>query len=121
MTASLQKGIEHYWRRITLAGYIQGKICARDLYRHAIGFLCWLRSFGATKLQPRRGAMDFSEHQNDASECSASLITRVQQGKGAKDRYGPLPRQTLEGLRQSWKTYGHPVWLFPAPRRSGPG
>jgi integrase/recombinase XerD len=52
---------------------------------------------------------------------SARLFVHVRCGKGAKDRYGPLPHQTLEGLRQYWKTHRNPVWLFPAPGRSGVG
>lgn len=33
----------------------------------------------------------------------------------------PLPPQTLTVLRQSWSTHRHPLWLFPAPGRSGLG
>ena len=36
-------------------------------------------------------------------------------GKGAKDRYVPLPNKTLQLLREFWKTHRNPVWLFPAP------
>jgi hypothetical protein len=32
----------------------------------------------------------------------ARLLVPVRCGTGAQDRYGPLPSQTLEGLRQSW-------------------
>ena len=42
-------------------------------------------------------------------------------GKGNKDRYVPLPRRTLELLRQLWKTHRHEHWLFPAPGRGGHG
>jgi len=42
-------------------------------------------------------------------------------GKGNKDRYVPLPRRTLELLRQLWKTHHHEHWLFPAPGRGGHG
>jgi len=52
---------------------------------------------------------------------SARLLVHVRCGTGAKDRYVPLPHQTLEGLRQDWKTHRNPVWLFPAPGRSGVG
>ncbi len=52
---------------------------------------------------------------------SARMVVHVRDGKGAKDRYVPLPQQTLEMLRQYWKTHRHPVWLFPAPGRSGLG
>jgi len=40
-------------------------------------------------------------------------------GKGAKDRYVPLPNKTLEILREHWKTHRSPRWLFPAPKRHG--
>jgi integrase len=52
---------------------------------------------------------------------SARMLVPVRGGKGAKDRSGPRPHQTLEGLRQSWTTHRNPVWLFPAPGRGGVG
>lgn len=52
---------------------------------------------------------------------SARLLVHVRCGKGAKDRYVPLPPQTLALLRQYWSTHRHPLWLFPAPGRSGLG
>jgi len=39
---------------------------------------------------------------------------RVVGGKGAKDRYLPLPKSTLAILRDYWSTHRNPVWLFPA-------
>ena len=45
------------------------------------------------------------------------LQVHVHRGKGAKDRYVPLPAETLALLRTSWKTHRHPPWLFPAPGR----
>ena len=42
-------------------------------------------------------------------------------GKGAKDRYVPLPERTLDLLREFWKTHRNPVWLFPATGRGGIG
>ncbi len=41
-------------------------------------------------------------------------IIHVHRGKGAKDRYVPLPQVTLELLRKHWHTHKHPVILFPA-------
>jgi len=52
---------------------------------------------------------------------SARMVVHVRCGKGAKDRYVPLPQQTLTSLRTYWKTHRHPVWLFPAPGRGGTG
>jgi integrase/recombinase XerD len=52
---------------------------------------------------------------------SARMLVHVRHGKGAKDRYVPLPPRTLAVLRQYWKTHRHPSWLFPAPGRGGIG
>jgi integrase/recombinase XerD len=45
------------------------------------------------------------------------LQVHVHRGKGAKDRYVPLPAETLALLRTYWKTPRHPTWLFPATGR----
>jgi integrase/recombinase XerD len=50
---------------------------------------------------------------------SDRMLVHVRFGKGGKDRYVPLPHRTLEMLREFWKTHRNPVWLFPAPGRSG--
>jgi integrase/recombinase XerD len=50
---------------------------------------------------------------------SARMVVHVHRGKGAKDRYVPLPPRTLIVLRQYWVTHRHPVWLFPATGRDG--
>jgi integrase/recombinase XerD len=50
---------------------------------------------------------------------SDRMMVHVQHGKGAKDRYVPLPVPTLEMLRRYWRTHRHPEWLFPAPTKSG--
>src|SRR5215475_3797850 len=42
---------------------------------------------------------------------------QVHRGKGAKDRYVPLPADTLALLRTYWKTHRNPTWLFPATGR----
>jgi len=36
-------------------------------------------------------------------------------GKGAKDRWVPLPATLLTQLREFWKTHRTRPWLFPAP------
>ena len=46
-------------------------------------------------------------------------MVHVHRGKGAKDRYVPLPSSTLKVLRQYWVTHRHPLWLFPATVRDG--
>jgi integrase/recombinase XerD len=45
------------------------------------------------------------------------LQVHLHRGKGAKDRYVPLPADTLALLRTYWKTHRHPTWLFPATGR----
>jgi len=47
------------------------------------------------------------------------LSLHVHHGKGAKDRWVPLPDSVLQTLRTYWKTHRNPVWLFPAIGRSG--
>jgi integrase/recombinase XerD len=49
---------------------------------------------------------------------SARMMIHVRHGKGAKDRYLPLPQRTLELLRQYWLTHGNPMLLFPAEGRN---
>jgi integrase/recombinase XerD len=47
------------------------------------------------------------------------MLVHVRRGKGAKDRFVPLPGRTLTVLRQYWTTHRHPEWLFPARGRDG--
>ena len=49
---------------------------------------------------------------------SARLMMHVRHGKGAKDRYVPLPERTLQLLRQYWQQHRNPVLLFPAKGRN---
>jgi len=46
---------------------------------------------------------------------SARMMIHVRHGKGAKDRYVPLPERTLQLLRQYWATHRNPLLLFPSP------
>jgi integrase/recombinase XerD len=48
---------------------------------------------------------------------SARMMVHVHRGKGAKERYVPLPSSTLKALREHWLTHRHPTWLFPATGR----
>jgi integrase/recombinase XerD len=56
-------------------------------------------------------------HLRVADIDSARLMIHVRHGKGAKDRYVPLPERTLQLLRQYWLTHRNPVLLFPAEGR----
>ncbi len=48
---------------------------------------------------------------------SQRMMVHIHRGKGAKDRYVPLPTSTLQWLRTHWTTHRHPCWLFPADGR----
>ncbi len=56
-------------------------------------------------------------HLQVADIDSARMMIHVRHGKGAKDRYLPLPKRTLQLLRDYWKTHRNPVLLFPAEGR----
>jgi integrase/recombinase XerD len=49
---------------------------------------------------------------------SGRMMIHVRHGKGAKDRYVPLPQRTLLLLRQYWQTHRNPTLLFPAEGRN---
>jgi integrase/recombinase XerD len=42
------------------------------------------------------------------------MMVHVHRGKGAKDRYAPLPQETYQLLRRYWVTHRNPVLIFPA-------
>lgn len=50
---------------------------------------------------------------------SKRMLIHVHRGKGAKDRYVPLPESTLHMLRQYWRTHRNPVWIFPFRGKGG--
>ena len=50
---------------------------------------------------------------------SKRMLIHVHRGKGAKDRYVPLPETTLLMLREYWRTHKNPVWIFPFRGRGG--
>lgn len=45
---------------------------------------------------------------------SQRMMVHIHRGKGAKDRYLPLPNSTLTVLRDYWVTHRHTTLLFPA-------
>lgn len=45
-------------------------------------------------------------------------LVHIHRGKGAKDRYVPLPSSTLHWLRKHWITHRNPRLLFPAEGRN---
>jgi site-specific recombinase XerD len=48
-------------------------------------------------------------------------LVHVHRGKGAKDRYIPIPTSTLKGLRLYWSTHRNSRFLFPADGRNHAG
>lgn len=50
---------------------------------------------------------------------SRRMRIHVHRGKGAKDRYVPLPKATLNTLRDYWLRHRNPVWIFPRLGRGG--
>jgi len=52
---------------------------------------------------------------------SGRMMVYVHRGKGAKDRYVPLPQETLNLLRQYWKTHRNATLVFPALGRGHAG
>jgi integrase/recombinase XerD len=50
---------------------------------------------------------------------SRRMCVQVRDGKGAKDRWVPLPETTLQVLRNWWRTHRNSEWIFPAPGRDG--
>ena len=50
---------------------------------------------------------------------SQRMMIHVHRGKQAKDRYIPLPEETLALLRKYWATHRNPLLIFPALGRSG--
>jgi integrase/recombinase XerD len=81
--------------RVRLPRY---KVCLTTIYS------CGLRLQEGTNLQV-------------ADIDSGRQMIHVRHGKGAKDRYVPLPQRTLQLLRQYWMTHRNPVLLFPAEGR----
>lgn len=82
--------------RVRLPRY---RVCLTTIYS------CGLRLQEGTQLQV-------------ADIDSARMMIHVRHGKGAKDRYVPLPERTLQLLRQYWKQHHNPVLLFPAEGRN---
>lgn len=48
---------------------------------------------------------------------SSRMLIHIHRGKGAKDRFVPLPVVLLSILRTHWSTHRHPAMLFPASGR----
>ena len=52
---------------------------------------------------------------------SARMVIHVRNGKGGKDRYVPLPKRTLQLLREFWVMHKNEIWIFPRVGRGRAG
>jgi len=91
-------------------------ILSREEVRQILGYLrlpryqVCLKSIYACGLRLQEGT-----NLRVADIDSARMMIHVRYGKGAKDRYVPLPQRTLALLRQYWTTHRNPLLLFPSP------
>jgi site-specific recombinase XerD len=60
-----------------------------------------------------------AQHLEVSDIDSQRMMIHVHRGKGAKDRFVPLPRATLTILRAHWRNHRNPRLLFPACGRDG--
>ncbi len=58
--------------------------------------------------------LDEGRHLEVSDIDSQRMMIHVHRGKGAKDRYVPLPQSTLHLLRSYWRIHRHPSLVFPA-------
>jgi len=92
--------VKEVWTIINTVNTIQNKTYLTTVYT------CGLRLHEALYLQ----VCDID---------SLRMRIHVHRGKGAKDRYVPLPESTLHILRNYWKLHRNPLWIFPQLNRSG--
>lgn len=86
--------VKETWNIINSVKTIQGKTFL------TLAYTCGLRLHEALSLQ----VTDID---------SARMRIHVHRGKGAKDRFVPLPLSTLNSLRQYWRTHRNPKLIFP--------
>jgi integrase len=68
---------------------------------------------------PLRRRLQEAQYLEVSDIDSQRMMIHVHRGKGAKDRFVPLPRATLTILRNHWRSHRHPRLLFPACGRDG--
>ena len=71
------------------------RVCLTTIYA------CGLRLLEGVRLEVR----DIDGQRN---------MLHIHHAKGNRERYVPIPEQSLEMLRLHWKTHRNPQWLFPA-------
>lgn len=65
--------------------------------------------------------LDEGRHLQVGDIDAERMMVHIHRGKGVKDRYLPLPSDTLLWLREHWKTHRNPTLLFPADGRNHQG
>jgi len=93
---------QEVWRILDCVTREENRVCLATIYS------CGLRLTEGLRLQ----VTDID---------SQRMLIHVRSGKGAKDRYVPLPQRTLEMLRVFWPSHRNRVWLFPAAGRDAKG
>ena len=78
--------------------------CVRTPHNYA--FLCTVYACGLR--------LNEALHLEVGDIDSARMMLHVHRGKGAKDRFVPLPKSALSILRTHWKAHRNPRLLFPA-------
>lgn len=58
--------------------------------------------------------LDEARHLQPGDIDGKRRLVHVHRGKGARDRYVPLPTRTHAQLRDWYRTHRNPTWLFPA-------
>ena len=86
---------EEVWHVLGLVRKPEARMCLTMMY------CCGLRASEATHLR----VTDID---------SQRMVVCVRNGKGAKDRYVPLPQRALELLRTYWLKHRPQNWLFPS-------
>ena len=86
---------EEVWQVLKLVRKPVPRMCLTMMY------CCGLRASEASHLQV-------------ADIDGQRMALAVRNGKGAKDRYVPLPQATLEQLRAYWRIQRPKDWLFPS-------
>ena len=78
--------------------------CVRTPHNYA--FLCTVYACGLR--------LNEALHLEVGDVDSSRMMLHVHRGKGAKDRFVPLPKSALAILRRHWTTHRNPRLLFPA-------
>lgn len=89
---------EEVRKTLNLIRILRHKACLALIYT------CGLRLHEATSISP-------------ADVDSKRMVIHIKDGKGRKDRIVPLPKTTLQILREHYKTHRNEKFIFPAPGR----